>query len=308
MSCVLPVAWMNRKHYTLCLLLLLLGVVLTANSALACPDIAGLPDLNCDGVMRIICFGDSITAGEQDSTRLGYPGRLESLVLPGSNVANLGVGGENTSRGRDRAARRFPQYGNADYIIVLEGVNDYFNDNKSATNTRSNLFSMIRSASNVGAVPLLGSLTDVRRAFQQPWVRAVNSQIRSNVRIDFFSLGTGIVSGDKLHPNGNGYQRMAELAANALRAYGGASRPADADQDGIYDFAEARYGTIAGVADSDGDGVNDGQEIFTYFTNPRATDSDSDGFSDYQEVVVRHTNPLSPLPAAPTIQTLQALP
>ena len=289
------------------ILFLTVIVGLSPSLASACPDIAGVPDLNCDRVLRIVCFGDSITAGEGDSTRLGYPGRLERIVLPGSDVANIGVGGENTSRGRDRAARRFGLYPNMDYALILEGVNDYFGDNKSAGNTRSNLLSMVRSAANVGATTLLGSLTDVRRDFQQGWVRAVNSAIRPNIQIDYFSLGTGIISGDKLHPNGSGYQRMAELAAASLRAVGAANRPADLDQDGIYDFAEPRFGTSASASDTDGDGVTDGQEVFTYLTNPGLADSDSDGQSDYQEIFVRNTNPLSPLPAAPALKTLEAI-
>lgn len=256
-------------------------------------------------------MGDSITAGEADTNRLGYPGRLESFVLPGSNVKNIGVGGENTSRGRSRLARFFDNGANRqfEYVIVLEGINDYFDDNHSAANTRSNLFTMLRTASNAGALSFLGSLTQIKRqTSQKSWVTAVNSQIRGNVKIDFYTLGTGIVSGDKLHPNGPGYQRMAELAAVSLRAYSEASRPADLDHDGIYDFAEARFGTSPSVADGDADGLLDGEEVFTYHTNPALTDSDGDGLSDYEEAVVRHTNPLSPLPTAPTITTIQAIP
>jgi len=285
-------------------------LLLLAGSAAACPDIAGLVDLNCDGQIRVLCMGDSITAGEQDSTRLGYPGRLESYVLPGSNVKNIGVGGETTGRGRDRLIRFLNQSGSREfeYIIILEGVNDYFLDDHSSSDTRSNLFTMLRSAENNGSVSLLATLTDTRRSQQQPWVRSVNSQIRSRIKIDFFSLGQGIISSDKLHPNGSGYQRMAELAATALVNYGRAARPADSDGDGIYDFAEARFFTDATKTDTDGDGVPDGAEVFTYLSNPTLVDTDGDGLSDYEEEIVRHTNPLSPLPAAPKITNLQPLP
>jgi len=294
-----------KLQYSFCALFLFtLNVV---SQAQACPDIAGLADLNCDGQIRILCFGDSITAGEQDSSHLGYPGRIESIVLVGTNVRNVGVGGEDTNRGRSRAARVFAgaQY---EYSIFLEGVNDYFNDSHSASNTRSNLSSMLRSASNSGSVALLGTLTDIRRDQQRNWVRSVNSAIRSMSKIDFFSLGQGIVSSDKLHPNGSGYQRMAELAAISLRQQSEANRPADLDADGIYDFAEPRFGATAGVSDSDADGLTDGEEVFTYHTNPALTDSDGDGVSDAVEVKVRHTNPLSNVPVAPTITKLEAIP
>ncbi len=287
------------------------ALTLTAGSALACPDFGGLADLNCDGQVRILCMGDSITAGENDSSRLGYPGRLESIILPGTNVRNIGIGGEDTGRGRERINRFFSNPANREfeYVIVLEGVNDYFVANHSASNTRSNLFTMIRTASNAGAITMLGSLTAIKRVTSQKgWVDSVNSQIRSNVRIDFFSLGTGIISSDKLHPNDAGYQRMGELAASILRAYSEANRPADTDHDGIYDFAEARFGVSPASADADGDGLLDGQEVFTFNTNPLVGDSDGDGVSDQVEAVVRGTNPLSPLPVAPTINSLQAIP
>ncbi len=293
-----------------------LGFILIAfgltlpEGAFACPDIAGLVDLNCDGQIRIVCMGDSITAGEQDSARLGYPGRLESFVVPGTNVRNIGIGGETSSRGRDRLSRFFSQSGNRvfDYAIILEGTNDFFQEDRSSFDTRSNLFSMLRSAENGGALGFLATLTDTRRTTQASWVRSVNSQIRSRIKIDFFALGTGIISGDKLHPNGDGYERMAELAAASLAAYGQGSRPADADADGIYDFAEPRFFTDATRTDTDGDGVADGLEVFTFLSNPNIADTDGDGLSDYEEEIVRHTNPLSPLPAPPTITALQPLP
>ena len=305
---------MKKKSFSffprLCFFALAAPLTILVQSAAACPDIAGLVDLNCDGQIRVLCMGDSITAGEQDSTRLGYPGRLESYSLPGSNVKNIGVGGETTGRGRDRLNRFLNQAGSREfeYIIILEGVNDYFLDNRSSSDTRSNLFSMLRSAENNGSVSLLATLTDIRRAEQRSWVTSVNSQIRSRIKIDFFSLGTGIISSDKLHPNGAGYQRMADLAAASLVNYGRASRPADSDGDGIYDFAEARFFSDPTKNDTDGDGVPDGAEVFTYLSNPTLTDTDGDGLSDYEEEIVRHTNPLSPLPAAPVITNLQPIP
>ncbi|MFN8390661.1 MAG: GDSL-type esterase/lipase family protein [Bdellovibrionota bacterium] len=285
-----------------------LFTLLSAPRASACPDIDGLADLNCDGRLEIICFGDSITFGEQDNLRLGYPGRLQASFLPDALIRNFGRSGENTSSGRSRAAQRFSQYNHSDYSIVLEGVNDYFMDNHSSSNTRSNLFSIVRSAANSGSVARLATLTDTRRPQQQPWVRSVNSAIRPNTTIDFFSLGQGIISSDKLHPNGNGYQLMATLAMQSLQAASAANRPRDTDGDGLYDFEETARGTNPNVADSDGDGLSDGQEVYTYKSNPLSLDSDGDGISDSVEATVRHTDPASPLPLPPTMTALQAIP
>jgi eukaryotic-like serine/threonine-protein kinase len=65
----------------------------------------------------------------------------------------------------------------------------------------------------------------------------------------------------------------------------------DADEDGIPNFAELRYGTDPGDADSDDDGIIDGEEINTYFTNPLTYDTDGDGFGDGDEVYTYATHP-----------------
>jgi len=274
--------------------------------AFACPDIDGLVDINCDGKVIVVAFGDSITRGVGDSTKRGYPGRLQRL-LDNVKIINVGDPGERTSEGRVRAPREFNKYKNADYTIVLEGVNDYHEIGRSASSTRANLSSIVRSAENRGAVTLLGKLTDVKRDFQRPWVLAVNQKIGRAAKIDFFKLGKSIISFDKLHPDGEGYQEMAVLARRELLKESEKSRPRDSDNDGIYDFAEAKYGTNKNLADSDGDGISDGVEIFTYGSNPLSTDSDGDGVSDGEEVS-RGTNPASARPGAPTIESLELLP
>ena len=50
------------------------------------------------------------------------------------------------------------------------------------------------------------------------WVRSVNSVIGrdKHTRIDFYSLGTKIISGDELHPNGKGYQSIVSPMTRSL--------------------------------------------------------------------------------------------
>jgi lysophospholipase L1-like esterase len=287
---------------------LLILIVLATSSAHACPDIDGLVDLNCDQKLQIVAFGDSITYGRGDNQYLGgYPGRLE-IMLPHADVINMGRGGEDTWQGRSRAAQQFPWYGDSDYFIILEGVNDYWARSHSAGVTKSNLLGMIRSAQSTGGITLLANLTAVRRTDQRSWVYNVNVQISPYRQIDFYSLGTGIISGDLLHPNGPGYQRMADLALSILRIASQTHRPVDSDHDGIYDFAEARFGTNPLVADTDGDGLLDGEEVFTYGSSPLLTDSDGDGFPDYYEVHTLHSNPADPRPTAPRLTNLEIIP
>jgi lysophospholipase L1-like esterase len=193
-----------------------LAAVCLARTAAACPTIDGLVDVNCDGKLIIEAFGDSITYGDEDNAhRGGYPGRLRK-IFPSARVRNYGVSGEDTPRGKRRARKLFPQRRDADYIILLEGVNDYWDTDASSSSTKSRLFTIAETGADNGAVVLLGSLTRVNRGNQKSWVSSVNNRIRRQVDIDFYSLGTRILSGDGLHPNARGYDAMAALAANKL--------------------------------------------------------------------------------------------
>lgn len=283
------------------------GLAFCPLRAAACPDIDGLVDVNCDRQVIILCFGDSITRGVADSTRLGYPGRLQQL-LPNTTVYSLGVPGEETFQGRSRAPHEFNRRSNADYIVILEGVNDYWIPNRSSFATRSNLLSMVSSADRVGAITLLGRLTPVTNGYQNSWVSSVNSAIAPYTDVDFFSLGSGIISSDRLHPDGLGYQAMAALLVSALDRQADLNRPRDRDNDGIYDFAETMFGSDRDNPDSDADGLIDGIEVFTYGSSPILLDSDNDGLSDTVEVQSLGTNPADPRPSAPFLAEFELLP
>ncbi len=287
-------------------LLIAAGPLVLSATVSACPDIDGLTDVNCDQILQILCFGDSITKGEQDSAHLGYPGRL-AQIFPHARVINLGLSGETTVDGVSRASRLFPRYSGSDYVIVLEGVNDFFLSSPSTNRVRINDLSIIQKGRNIGANALLANLTDVRRSTQKSWVRSVNSQLNPYKQIDFFSLGTSIISSDLLHPNGSGYQKMAQLAASILLSVSMVNKPPDTDGDGIYDFAESRFGTSPSDSDSDNDGLLDGAEVFQYHSNPLATDTDGDGYSDGDEVQVIGSDPADPRPGAPVLDSLQVV-
>jgi len=281
----------------------------TAEHATACPDVDGLLDANCDGKVKIVCFGDSITFGVADNLALGYPGRLLLNYAPNTEIVNLGIPGENTDQGILRAPLQFASHTDADFVVTLEGVNDYWLANRDSARTRSNLLSIKSSGAALGTFSLLSTLTPIRRDFQRPWVDLVNSRIRSSseIRFDAF-LTEASISFDLLHPDGNGYESMAVVVKAVLEQLSDANRPVDTDADGIYDYAESRFGAVVGLADTDGDGLSDGEEVFTYSSNPANTDSDGDGYGDFEEVTVIGSNPADPKPGAPSITSFEIIP
>lgn len=92
-----------------------------------------LADLNGDGQIVVLCFGDSITVGVGDgaaanvapSSPGGYPARLQSLLAGHSAVPlviiNDGVSGETTDEGRERLETEL-EANKPDYVILLEGA------------------------------------------------------------------------------------------------------------------------------------------------------------------------------------------
>lgn len=196
-------------------LISLFSTALVPDLAHACPTIDGVVDTNCDGRLVIVCYGDSITAGRGDSAGLGYPGRLK-LLLPNATVINLGVPGEDSYAGRRRAATALPRY-NADYTIILQGINDFFYKNRKpvASETRNNLLEIKRIAESTGSKGVLASLLPVNRTDQGPWPVQVNNSIAPQIEIDFFSLGKRILV-DSLHPGALGYSQMAHRVRDYL--------------------------------------------------------------------------------------------
>ncbi len=289
--------------------------LLPFSTALACPDIDGLADINCDGELRVVAFGDSITAGwvnppsgagtcvfgegARCEPEGGYPGRLQ-LLLPETMIMNRGIAGEETGEALERLGAEFNSSVAPDYTIILEGVNDHFNAfarNITLQELVDNLLEIVEASEDVGAVTLLGTLlpsenflgnanTDPNRLYRSrmDWIDDINDAIEPFVGIDFASLGDAVIGPDGLHPDGDGYQTMALFARENLLDASEDNRPDDSDNDGIYDFAEADFGSSPQSFDTDGDGLSDGDEVFIHNTDPARADTDGDGFTDLEEV------------------------
>lgn len=200
----------------------------------------GLEDLNQDGQIRILCFGDSITRGTGDGPEAtedpplpaGYPARLQ--VLLGVPVDNGGRPGEQTTEGLDRIAAELGR-SRPDYVILLEGINDVIQGRGNVVVT--NLRTMIDEVFRSGALPILGTLTPTccrrERSLPESTVRDLNHDIRNLAfeegvsLIDFFEAfvspdpsfdpTSGLIHDPEgLHPTPAGYDVMAMTAADAF--------------------------------------------------------------------------------------------
>lgn len=299
-------------------------LAVSCGNVFACPKINGLIDANCDGKVEIAIFGDSIVRGirdsEMDSETGGYIKDLSNTFKKVTFV-NRGIPGIDSGalyrafvRNAPNKGKTYETLSQADAVLTGVGINDYWLQVppqatiRNLLRTRDFIRSFSKKEFNVAPFTLTINLTNTSRDFQEPWVKSVNSLIRSNSArlgpiIPFGSLPAGlIVSEDKLHPDDIGYARLAKVVAASLRgSYNNLAkmRNVDLDKDGVADWAEVRkFGTDPKKYDSDGDGIRDGNEIFKWGTNPLLPDTDADGVSDPEEIAAG-SDPKSAPPVSP---------
>ena len=211
----------------------------------------GLEDLNQDGRVIVLCFGDSITRGVGDGPTAdslppapaGYPARLQSLLLPETKlpltVIDDGKPGERTANGLVRL-RRDLERNTPDYTLLLEGTNDV--EDGHTNRALANMQLMIDSVFQTGGMPLLGTITPSccahKNQLPEGAVIAYNDQLRAIALndsipiVDFYRAFTAAPNPDSnsdpdapydstlglihvpegLHPTPNGYDLMAATA------------------------------------------------------------------------------------------------
>jgi lysophospholipase L1-like esterase len=219
--------------------------VLAASMLAACSHDGGsdsasslaLEDVNHDGKIVILAFGDSITRGVGDGPQPGntppgtggYPPRLQQLL--GVTVINDGHSGERTTDGLLRLQRDVKDT-HPDYAILLEGTNDLLGDEDSHQAVE-NMRSMIHAVRAAGAVAILGTVPPLCCNIESARPRSVTLAYDEELRalaaergvdlIDFYSAFTGgheaydpgrglIHAPEGVHPTSAGYDVMAEAA------------------------------------------------------------------------------------------------
>jgi lysophospholipase L1-like esterase len=218
---------------------------LCVTAATAYADEATLRDVNGDGTVRILTFGDSITYGvgsayepgdfveqvESSGNKGGYPDRLEAYL--GVPVFNVGIPGELlTGGGVERFASKVAGQ-NYDIVLIMEGSNDAF-PQTSLTEYSHALQKMINVAIADGkhvvvmTIAPSSGLHSGLLFFTESYSRTVRDLAAIN-QISLVDVERGLTDAcgivedcylflqpEGLHPNNKGYDAVAQLVAARL--------------------------------------------------------------------------------------------
>jgi acyl-CoA thioesterase I len=167
---------------------------------------------------NIICFGDSLTYGTGATAGMDYPSQLATMIS--QPVINKGVPGDTTASALARLDHDILSQSPGIVMITLGG-NDLKNGVPKDT-AFQNLKAIIESIQASGALVIVGGV-DMRfwgRGFGEGYeevCRKTGAVLIPNI-LDGI-MGNSKLMSDPIHPNDNGYTKMAEKFHKALKSY-----------------------------------------------------------------------------------------
>lgn len=183
----------------------------------ACSAPPSLPRLSHEAV--ILAFGDSITYGTGADGGDSYPTALAALT--GRRVVNAGVPGEVSGEGLARLPGLLDEH-RPQLLILTHGGNDLLHKGSQDELAR-NLRAMVEAARARGVavvlvgVPAPGLLLNVPELYPrlaQEYRLAYDGEILRAIESD------RALKSDPIHPNAEGYRRLAQRLAALLREAG----------------------------------------------------------------------------------------
>jgi len=157
----------------------------------------------------ILAFGDSLTYGTGADKNQSYPAVLSKLT--GRTVINAGIPGEVSAQGRDRLPALLDRH-RPELLLLCHGGNDLLRRINAAV-TRTNIESMIEAATQRNipvlliGVPKPGLMfldaADIYSEIAEKYELVYEGDILPDVESD------NALKSDQIHPNADGYQRIA---------------------------------------------------------------------------------------------------
>ena len=214
--------------------------IASASKAVACPDVGGLPDVNCDGRANVVVIGDSLVSGVGDTKNDGKGGYVlrTQIAFPEATFYRRGTPGLKTVPLLQKLKKAFAtpvesdfaqELLNADLVVLDLGRNDRwlmglpsatFRNLKKARTTIEE-----STAEQNGKSPLvvLAALMLPNRGSQGPWVKELNEIILSShtkahpADLRFDQVSKRLLSPDSIHPTSKGYSAIAKVFISYLK-------------------------------------------------------------------------------------------
>lgn len=179
--------------------------------------------------LRIVAFGDSLTAGLGVAAHESYPAQLQRRLDEGGYgtvVVNAGVSGDTSAGGLRRVT--WVLKSNPDVVILELGANDGLRG-LSLAQTKDNLEQIIQRLRQAGVQVVLAGMKlppNYGTAYREGFERIFPELARrySLVLIPFFLEGVAasatLNQADGIHPTGEGYRVIVDLVFSALERNG----------------------------------------------------------------------------------------
>lgn len=167
----------------------------------------------------VLAFGDSLTYGTGAKAEESYPAVLSELL--GRNVVRAGIPGEQTAGGLQRLPGALDEH-RPRLVIVCLGGNDMLRKG-SPDAIEANLRAMLKEILGRGmdavlvGVPAPGLITSAPEFYEK---LAKEFGIPYEGKIVTSVLYKPELKSDPIHPNADGYRRIAEALAKLLRDAG----------------------------------------------------------------------------------------
>jgi lysophospholipase L1-like esterase len=163
----------------------------------------------------IICFGDSLTYGTGAGPGMNYPSQLSKMIS--KPVINAGVPGDTTAGALQRLEEDVLSK-SPDIVLITLGGNDLKNGVSKKT-AFANLRSIVTSIQNIGGRVIIGGLKfPLRdRGYGQGYAELAE-ETGADLIPDIFEgiMGNQKLMSDPIHPNDEGYKRMAQKFLDAV--------------------------------------------------------------------------------------------
>jgi len=169
-------------------------------------------------ISRIVCFGDSLTAGVGASKGLDYPSRLAELT--GIEVINSGVSGNTTTDGLARLQEDVLDH-QPDVVLITLGGND-LRKRVEIGSVEANLTAIVEEIQGAGSMVVLGGLQiplyggELSEMYESV-ARQTGAVLIPNIFAGIFTDRKFM--SDPIHPNDSGYEIMTGYFYEALLPY-----------------------------------------------------------------------------------------